>query len=265
MNVEGLPGRLDALCYISFFRELDGMYVSVKGKLNSSFHHWQSEPEVILSVIRRGYKIPFISTPPSQHYSNNASAINEAEFVGEAILELLLANRVEELFSPPDIVDPLSVSVQSSGKKRLILDLRHINLHVYKQKFKREGLHTIKSAFAKDYFVFSFDFKSGYHHVDILPDHRKYLAFSWDFACGHTRYFQFIVLPFGLFSAPYIFTKLLKPLEMHWKAQGIPIVIFRFDDGGCRTRFRATRIRRLTSSAGLLISMIIRYMMKTCL
>ena len=100
-------------------------------------------------------------------------------------------NRVEEIFSPPDIVNPLSVSVQSSGKKRLILDLRHINLHVYKQKFKCEGLHTIKSAFAKNYFVFSFDLKSGYHHMTIFPDHWKYLAYSWDFACGHTRYFSF--------------------------------------------------------------------------
>ena len=124
--------------------------VSVTGKLNSFFHHWQSlgAPEFILSVISCGYKIPFISTSPSQHYPNNASAINEAEFVGESILELLRDNRVEEIFSPPDInfsfhfssvqfiivvfmftifslLPALSVLAQSSGKKRLILDLRH--------------------------------------------------------------------------------------------------------------------------------------------
>ena len=139
-------------------------------------------------------------------------------------------NRIEELFSPPDIINPLSVSVQSSCKKRLILDLRHVNLLVYKQKFKCEGLHTIRSAFSKEYFVFSFDLKSGYHHVDIFPDHRRYLAFSWDFGSGHTRYFQFTVLPFGLSSATFIFTKLLKPLEARWRAQGIPIAIF-FADG----------------------------------
>ena len=32
------------------------------------------------------------------------------------------------------IVNPLTVSVHADGKKRLILVLRHINLHVYKQK-----------------------------------------------------------------------------------------------------------------------------------
>ena len=66
--------------------------------------------------------------------------------------------------------------------------------------------------------------------MDLFPDHWKYLAFSWDFGRGHTRYFQFAVLPFGLSSVLYIFTKLLKPLETHWRAQGIPIAIF-FNDG----------------------------------
>ena len=96
-------------------------------------------------------------------------------------LELLQDHRVEELDVVPDVVNPLSVSVQACSKKRLILDLRHINLHIYKFKFKCEGLHTIREIFSRDYFVFSFDLKSGYHHVDIFPEHQKFLAFSWDF------------------------------------------------------------------------------------
>ena len=38
------------------------------------------------------------------------------------------------------------------------------------------------------------------------------------------------MLPFGLSSASFIFTKLIKPLEAFWRLQGIPIAIF-FDDG----------------------------------
>ena len=34
----------------------------------------------------------------------------------EAISELLCDNCVEEIFAPPDIVNPLSVSVQANGK-----------------------------------------------------------------------------------------------------------------------------------------------------
>ena len=55
------------------------------------------------------------------------------------LAKLLADNRVEELSSPPAILNRLTVSVQTSRKKRLILDLRHINLHVFKQKFKCEG------------------------------------------------------------------------------------------------------------------------------
>ena len=64
------------------------------------------------------------------------------------LLARLFDNRIEEVFSFPDIVNPLGVSVQSSGNKRLILDLRHINLQVYKQKF------TCKD-FSKDCISFS--------------------------------------------------------------------------------------------------------------
>ena len=199
--------------------------LSVKGRLFRSVEFWQSigTLDFILDVIKEGYKIPFISTPPSKHYSSNAS-LREADFVDQAIAELLAHNRVEELSSPPVILNPLTVSAQNSGKKRLILDLRHINLHIFKQKFKCEGLHTICDVFSKHYFVFSIDPKSGYHHVDIFPEHRAFLAFTWDFGTGVARYFQFTVLPFGLS------TKLLKPLETLWRSHGIPVAIF-FDDG----------------------------------
>ena len=39
-----------------------------------------------------------------------------------------------------------------------------------------------------------------------------------------------IHLPFVLSNAPFIFTRLLKPLETQWRRQGIPIATF-FDDG----------------------------------
>ena len=88
-----------------------------QGKLFKSIGYWQllGASDVILSMIRLWYKIPFISTPPSQHYKNNGSTVNECEFVGDAILELLSGNRIEA----GCIVNSLSISVQSSGKKSL--------------------------------------------------------------------------------------------------------------------------------------------------
>ena len=50
----------------------DRSQVSVKGKLFKSTGHWQllGTPDFILSIISCGYKTPFISTPPPQHYKN---------------------------------------------------------------------------------------------------------------------------------------------------------------------------------------------------
>ena len=44
------------------------------------------------------------------------------------------------------------------------------------------------------------------------------------------RFFQFNVLPFGLGTAPYIFTKLLRLLVKWWRSRGFHCVVY-LDDG----------------------------------
>ena len=83
-----------------------------------------------LSVVRDCYKIPFVAPPPPKVSSNITSALRDSHFVSEAISDLFRTKCVEILDHQPDIVNPLSVSIQPSGKKRLILDLRHVNLQV---------------------------------------------------------------------------------------------------------------------------------------
>ena len=105
------------------------------------------------------------------------------------------------------------------------------------------------SYFVKDGFMFSFDLKSGYYHVDIAQEHETFLGFSWRVPDSIKEIFYvFTVLPFGLSSAPWVFTKVLKPLERHWRVQGLCIAIF-LDDGWaivqdreiCRIKARAVR------------------------
>ena len=129
------------------------------------------------------------------------------------------------------MVNPLSVSVQPNGKKRFILDLRYVNKHLIKQRVKYEDWKIALSYFQKGAFMISFDLKSSYHHIDICPDHQTFLGFAWKFS-GDTEFrynFIFTVLPFGLASAPFIFTKCLKPLERR-RIHGISVALF-LDDG----------------------------------
>ena len=88
--------------------------------------------------------------------------------------------------------------------------------------------------------------------MEIFPEHGKFLACAWDFGDGVLKYFQFAVLPFGLSSAPYLFTNLLKAVVTSWRCKGIPMVIFLGDGlGGGANRIQA-KINSLTVNADLL-------------
>ncbi len=76
-----------------------------------------------------------------------------------------------------------------------VLDLRHVNLFLWKDKFKYEDLRTAAQLFEKGD---TFDLKSGYHHIDIYREHWGYLGFSWSFQ--EVR--KYFVLPFGLLLWP---------------------------------------------------------------
>ena len=73
---------------------------------------------------------------------------------------------------------------------------------------------------SRDGYIFNFDLKSGYHHVDKYPQHQTYLGFSW-FVDGVRKYFVSTVLPFGLSPSPLVFTKLLRPLVKYWRLHGL--------------------------------------------
>ena len=131
--------------------------------------------------------------------------------------------------SQPWVVNPLSVSVRDDGKKRLVLDLRHVNPHLNKYKFKCEDVTVAQQLLGEGYYLYTFDIKSAYHHVDIFESHRTYLGFQCQHH-GKPTFFVFNVLPFGLSTAPYTFTKLLKPVVSHWRGSGIRVCMF-LDDG----------------------------------
>ena len=69
---------------------------------------------------------------------------------------------------------------------------------------------------------------SAYHHIPIHDHCKQFLGFSWP--CGdQIAYYVCKVLPFGLSSVVYIFTK-IKALTKKWRSQGISILTY-LDDG----------------------------------
>jgi len=170
-------------------------------------------PGLILSVIRDGYKSPFIVFPPPKANPNNGSALKERDIVSEAIINLIRNKCLEALDHPPAIINSLSVSLQSLGRKGLILDLRHVNLYIFRQKFKCEDLSVALKVTCMSY-------SNSVSNPGITR--WKFFLTTEDFwpspGILATGYFQSAVLPFR-FPALCLFTKLLKPVVTSWRCK----------------------------------------------
>ena len=199
---------------------------NIKHSLKRHYNKWEEIGAFpnILKVVQSGYEIPFVSIPHSMNFRNNKSAELNAHFVSDEISRLMKNGCIVEVQSKPFIVSPLSVA-ENRSKKRLILDLSRLNKYVKYEKIKFEDWKTAMDYFEKDCFCIKFDLKSGYHHIDISEEFQTYLGFSWN-----QKYYRYTVLPFGLSSAPFIFTKCLRPVVKFWRQQGIKIVLY-LDDG----------------------------------
>lgn len=250
----------DVCCGDSVVKDSVVPHKYVKGSLRRHIAFWHSinAYDSVIDVIENGYKIPFIETPPSKFFKNNKSALDHSEFVRETIIDLLKTGRVSETFSPCTVINPLTVSVNASGKKRLILDLRYINQFIWKQKFKLDDWRVMFEYVRKGDFMFVWDLTSGYHHLDLFLSHQQYFGFSFEFH-GQKRYFYFTVLMFGVCTGPYIFTKLLRPLVKHWRGRGIKTAVYLDDGAGVSDTFegcvkQAKQVKCDLQSAGFIIN-----------
>ena len=104
------------------------------------------------------------------------------------------------------VCNPLGVVRNSAHKPRLIVDLRYVNKHLRSCKFNYEDIQTAADLFSKGDWFFIFDSKSGYHHIEIFPQHRQFLGFSL-FYKDQLRYFHFTVL---LLACPRVLISLLR-------------------------------------------------------
>ena len=78
----------------------------------------------------------------------------------------------------------------------------------------------MKGMVRKGDFFTKIDLQDAYLTISIHPEHRKYLQFVWEGAL-----FQFSCLCFCLSSAPWSFTKILKPLVVFLRRKGIRIIV----------------------------------------
>ena len=101
-----------------------------------------------------------------------------------------------------------------------------INLKVLKQfvnteHFKMEGIHTMKDFLRQGDWLAKVNFEDAYFAIPIYPTHRRYLRFQ----VLRKRY-HFTFLPFRMSSAPWVFTKALKPVLALLREMGVHLVAY---------------------------------------
>ena len=76
------------------------------------------EPKFIIEVIQFGYKLPLLQIPTPFTAKNNASALQESNFVENAINELISLDCITEVYEPPSLLT-FVVSIQNLPKSDL--------------------------------------------------------------------------------------------------------------------------------------------------
>ena len=99
---------------------------------------------------------------------------------------------------------------------RPVIDLSCLNKFLAISKFKMETPESIRASLRKNEWVTSIDLTDAYLHIPIHPQSHRYLRF---YHKGVS--YQFTSLPFGLATAPLIFTSIVK--EVRLLQQGIRI------------------------------------------
>ena len=233
----------------------------VQGRLSLKLAFWREvlhAPPPVLDCIENGYRLPLKFIPPSRCQPNHKSTMVHQSFVVDAVENLVKNRCALKVSERPHVCSPLSVVSNSVGKLRLVLNLRYLNQYLHLLPFKYEDLRVAALLFDVDEYLFKFDLKSGYHHVDIHPDFHTYLGFQWE-TKGVASYYVFTVFPFGLSTACCLFTKMMRPLIRHWRGRGLKAIVY-LDDGIIAVRGKqealaeSARVQQDIQNAGFVIN-----------
>lgn len=198
--------------------------VSKAGRLSLHIEQWQSvtTDEFIINTIK-GYKIPFTG-PPKQFQEPHIIKCSKSEEskLDEAVSKLLRSGAISHSQNEPDqFVSNIFAVPKSDGGVRLVINLKSLNQFIHAPHFKMEDYRTAQHLLRPNYYMVVLDLKEAYHAIPIDKDCQKFLKFRFK-----NDLFKFTCLPFGLNIAPYLYTKLMRPVLSHLREKGIQCVSF---------------------------------------
>lgn len=146
----------------------------------------------------------------------------EIDKLESALQKLLKSKAVVSCENEQDqFISPIFGVPKSDGSIRLVINLKKLNEFIQSPHFKMEDYRSACTLVRPGYFLAVVDQRDAYHSIPIHIDFQKYLKFRWKGIL-----YKFTCLPFGLNIAPYIYTKMMKPVLSHLRALGFQSVSF---------------------------------------
>ena len=181
--------------------------------------------DLVLKTISEGYSLPFKSFPPPSFERNNKSARDDMPFVRQEVKRLESLGCIRKVQHRPRCVLPLS-SVFSK-KKRLVVDgSRCLNPYLQHRRVRLQDHRDIPELVKEGFWFFTDDMDSGYWHIAVNPEHRKYLGIHIIEEDGSYSFYVWLVMFLGISDAVFIFSTLTKPIRSYLASHGIPNIIF---------------------------------------
>jgi hypothetical protein len=149
-------------------------------------------------------------------------AIEKTKALDLEIKSLLAKEAIERVGNEPgQVLGFVFPRPKKDGSLRPIFNLKELNHFIPYEHFKMEGVHLALDLIRHNSWFTKLDLKDAYMSVLMSPGVRKFLKFRWQ-----SRLYQYRTCPFGLASAPRMFTKLLKPVCAVLRRLGVQMVIY---------------------------------------
>lgn len=195
--------------------------IPVGGRLQRFLPVWRllQVPSAMINVLRDGYILPFSRKPPTSkvpiyYKAGNLVAVREQVLLLEAKQAI---RRVPEPASP-GYYSRLFVVPKATGGYRPVIDLSGLSQYLRVPKFRMETPASIKAALQGSPWAGTVDLSDAYFHIPIHPQASQFLRFMVD-----GQVWEFTALPFGLASAPFLFTWILRPFLCTLRRFGVRI------------------------------------------
>jgi hypothetical protein len=218
------PEHLPKGMFSNFVLPIQGQCFPPTGHLKYFSPIWEkiTQDPLVLQIVQ-GYQIEFIK-PPVQQFPARVPTLSP-------VLETILDQEVKELLEklavhPVDqqtdgFISSLFVVPKKDGGNRPVVNLKPLNQYLIYEHFKMEGIHMLRDLLKQGDWLVKIDLKDAYLTVPIWKNHQKYLRFLWK-----DNMLEFACLPFGLATAPRVFTKLMKPVVALLRQWGIRLIIY---------------------------------------